>query len=328
MGKLGFPFGGLNTPIFTGISLGAGNLYVVGNMADTYGFPAAKRRFDRLRNEDGTPVFYPHSATASAVTENGLVNALAACKANRGDYVIVLPSVGSYYTDVALSMAVETMHFIAPAGFGPSVGSTKAVRIAQITSATAVLNISANYCEVGGLWMKNYASAATVILASAQSVHFHHNYLPLQWSGATNAPAIYGTGPGGAWGSIEHNWIISQAGNAATCAAVILIDASATSARVCHNEITIGDGNTATIGISNQAVKGMTNDNYFNESSSSGGYTGGTIAAAISISPTGGAINNRGSVASGHLLAADGTTNVSYSDNRDGQAGGATPVTT
>jgi hypothetical protein len=328
MGKIGFPFGGLNVSMFGGTAIGVGSVYVVVNAADSYTYAAAKSRFGSARNPDGTPVLFVHSATASAVSENGIKEALAYCQANRDDTVIILPSSGSYYTDEALSISKETVHLVAPTGLGPPYGSNKSVRIAQITAATAVLNVSANYCEVAGLWMKNYYSAATVILAAAQATNLHHNYFALQHTGGTNAPAIYGTTTGGAWGQIYNNWIISQAGNSATCAAVILIDASATSTVVSHNMITCGDGNTFSIGISNQAVKGMTNFNIFNESSSSGGYSGGTISAAISISPTGGAIGNRGSVASGHLLAADGTTNVSYSQNFDGQAGGATAVTT
>jgi hypothetical protein len=328
MGKITFPFGGLDIPLFSGLSLGAGNVYIVANTADTYAYPAAKRRFGNARNHDGTKVFYSHHATASVVSENGIKEALAQCQANRDDYVIVLPSSGSYYTDEAWSISKESVHLVAPSGMGVPYGSNKSVRVNQITAATEVLNLSANYCEVAGLWMKNYYSAATVILAAAQASNVHHNYFALQHTGGTNAPAIYGTGAGGAWGQIYNNWIISQAGNSATCAAVILIDATATGAVVSHNMITCGDGNTFTIGISNQAVKGMTNFNIFNESQSSGGYSGGVIAAAISISPTGGAVGNRGAVASGHLLAADGTTNVSYSQNFDGQAGGATAVTT
>jgi hypothetical protein len=327
MGKLSFPFGGFNISMFGGIATGVGNIYVVVNAADTYTYAAAKARFGSLRNYNGDSVLHVHSATASAVTNNGIKEALALCKANRDDHVIILPSSGSYYTDEALSMAVESCHLVAPTGMGPDIGSNKAVRIAQITAATAVLNISANYCEVAGLWMKNYASAATVILAAAQATNIHHNYFPLVWSGGTNAPAIYGTTTGGAWGSIEHNWIVSQAGNSATCAAVILIQPSATSARVSNNEITIGDGNTATIGISNQAVKGTTNFNLFNESHADGGYVGGTFGAAISIAASGAALGNLMGVATGHGLDG-GTAEQSFSNNRDGASGGATPIQT
>lgn len=308
--------------------LGIGNVYFVVNAADAYTLAQARARYNDNVYEDGSKQLYIHDATSVAVTTNGIQNALNACKVNRNDYVVILPSSGSYYTDAVLAMNKETVHLIAPAGFGPPYGSTKAVRIAQITASTDLLTLSANYCEVAGLWLKNVASYSHIVLDAAQASNIHHNYMAVVWAGGANAPAIKGLTTGGAWGQIYRNWIISQAGNAATCAAVILIDASATSAMVNENVITIGDGNTATIGISNQAVKGMTNDNRFNESSSSGGYTGGTIAAAISISPTGGAIGNRGAVASGHMLAADGTTNVSYCQNFDGQAGGATAVTT
>ena len=329
MGQISWPFGGITAPLFSGISLGAGSLYVVANTIDTYAYPAAQKRFGKLRNQDGSPVFFAHNATASAIAENGIKEALAQCKANRNDHVIVLPSSGSYYTDEALTVATETTHLIAPAGMSPGlIGATKTVRIAQITASTPVLNLTANYCEVAGLWMKNYYSAATIVLTAAQCADLHHNYFALQWTGGTNLPAIQGLTTGGAWGCIHHNYIVSQAGNTATCAAMILIDATATSARVEDNLLVVGDGNTATVGINNQAVKGTIIGNFFSEANAQGGASAGVFGACIGSGASCAVINNRGAVATGHMLDAAGTTNVSYSDNRDGQAGGATPVTT
>jgi hypothetical protein len=95
----------------------------------------------------------------------------------------------------------------------------------------------------------------------------------------------------------------------------------ATGARVCRNEVTIGDGNTATIGISNLAVKGHTDFNIF---SSCGGIavtpSGGAITNCVAINTMACAIGNRGAVAASALLSG-GTAAHSYCDNMDGATG-------
>jgi hypothetical protein len=67
--------------------------------------------------------------------------------------------------------------------------------------------------------------------------------------------------------------------------------------------LTIGDGNIATIGISNAAVKGHTDFNIFSECGGNAVASGGTITVCIAIAATGCAIGNLAAVLAGQLLS-------------------------
>lgn len=283
-------------------ALQVGNVYYVVQTTDAFYSQFVE---DHQRTySDGSQAICPHTGTSSTVTVNGIKAALAKCVANRNDYVVVMPSDTNYCIDEALAMDKKAVHLICPAGMGVDFPIGNTARIKQITAATAVIAMTAQACEVAGLYLKNYASVATITLsADALSPNIHHNAFMLVWTTAPNG-AIVGTGAGGGWGTISHNWFISESGNAQTCAlGVIQIDAGATGCRVCHNEITIGDANIATIAISNQAVKGHVDFNIFSESGGTGaGASGGTITKCISIGVYGCAIGNMGAVTAGKLL--------------------------
>jgi hypothetical protein len=325
MGIANFNYGiaSFGVPVFG--SMGVGNVYMVCQTADTDVFTQFTKRYGKNRFSDGTWMLNPFIGTgAIAATTNGIQTALDSCVTNRNDYVVVAPSDTNYGLDAVLTMSKKAVHLVCPAGMGRDFPVGNSARIKQLTGANAVIAITNQAVEVAGFYLKNYTALSTITLSTlALSPNIHTNMFNLVWSGA-QAPAIAGTLAGGAWGSIDHNWLISESGTSATCAVVIDIIAQATGARVCHNEMTIGDSNTATIGISNQAVKGHTDFNIFSES---GGATVGTIAACISVPTYEAAIGNRGAVATGHMFAG-GTANRSFCDNRDAQAGGATPVET
>ncbi len=299
-----FPNGliSMGSPVVGG--LGVGNVYQVIKTTEAfYG------DFERNRN-----TIYSDGSSAIQTT---IQAALDVCVECRNDYVIVYPSDSDYDLTAALTMSKKGVHLVCPAGFGYERGATNACRIEQTTTALAIIAVSDSAVEIAGLYLKPYLGQSHITLAATSyGLNIHHNTFMLKWT-TSNSAAIAGTDDAGAWGSIERNWFVSQAGNSQTCAAVISIGSSATAARVCHNEITIGDGNTATVGILNQAVKGVTSFNIFSQSGGSGVSDGGTITKCISIHGSGAAIGNIGAVSTGNMLTG-GTTLNSYAENYGG----------
>jgi hypothetical protein len=314
----GLPVGGL----------GVGNVYYVVNTSSTDAFAALKTRLGGIKYDDGTYALCPHTASASAVTLDGFATASGFCVEDRNDYIIVFPSNSTYYIDAAIALNKKGMHLICPAGLGNEIGATNAARIQQITAATACIAVSDASVEIAGFYLKNINSTAAItVAATSYGLNIHHNTFPLIWTSGAQVGAIVCSGDGGAWGSIERNWCVSQAGGLCTCAAgVIVVEASATACRVKYNEITIGDTQTATIGISNAAVKGRTDYNLFSESGGSGVSDGGTITNCISIHESGSATGNRANVGTGQF-ASGGTASHSFNDNMDGVTEGTGGIT-
>jgi len=304
--------------------LGVGNIYFVANSTSS-SYAELARRLSSKRHTDGSLIFHPHTATASTVTTNGLKSALACTVEDRNDYVIVMPSNGTYYIDEALAMNKKAVHLVCPAGFGYEIGATNAARIQQI-GAYAIIAVTDAAVEIAGLYLKNMDgySAITLGTGTAYAPNIHHNTFPLIWT-ASAIGSIIGAGDAGAWGKIERNWFISQSGGAQTCAAgIIQIQAAATGAQVNHNQIDIGDTQIATIAISNAAVKGSTSFNIFSECGGDGVATnGGTITKCISMNASGSAIGNRAAVGTGQMFSG-GTASHSFADNMDGVTGGET----
>jgi len=297
---------------------GAGKVFHVCQVAtDTYDYLSKIL----VPDSDGVPRLYGHSSTASAVTSDGIAAAVAQTVEGRNDYIVVWPADSTYYIDAAVALNKKSVHVVCPAGMGYDIGSTNAARIQQITASTACFAVSDSAVEISGFYIKNINGASAITLAATSyAVNIHHNTFPLIWTSSAIG-SIIGTGDAGAWGKIERNWFVSQSGGAQTCAAgVIQIQASATACQVNHNQITIGDTQTATIGISNAAVKGHTDFNIFSESGGSGVPDGGTITSCVSIHASGCAIGNRCAVAAGQALTG-GTAAHSFVDNMDGATG-------
>ena len=97
---------------------------------------------------------------------------------------------------------------------------------------------------------------------------------------------------------------------------IIDIASPATGARVNYNDIMLGDGNTATIGIRNSATKGSVNYNTFGQAAGDATFT-----HCIAIGTWGSAIGNRGAVADS-ILVTGGVSDGSFSDNMNGVNGG------
>ena len=295
--------------------MGPGKTFYVVNAADS----AVANYLLQIFPPDPDGVDRVYVAT-SATADTAIQAALDACLANRNDYVVVMPSGTNYSITVTLQMTKKGVHLICPTGMSNSgfpIGNT--ARLKSSVAATPVINITAEACEVAGFYIKNYTAVEAITLATTVSgQNIHHNAFMMVWSGSP-APIISGVGAGGAWGSIERNWFISETGTSITSAiAAISILAGATGCRVCHNEVTIGDGNTASVAISNLAVKGHTDFNIFSESGGSGAApSGGTITKCVAISTMGCAIENRGAVATSGLLTG-GTTGHSFVGNLAG----------
>lgn len=305
-----------------GLGLGVGNVYFVCNTANTAVYADLLKKYENQVYDDGSSILYPHTAVDATVTINGLQNALSAMVSSRNDYVVVMPSEADYDIATTLTISAKAGHLVCPAGFGNQVGATNAARIHQ-NAAYPIVTLAQSSIEIAGFYVKNYAqysgfyAATSVAGVGVYGCNVHNNSFTMRSTTTAAKPMIDFNGDAGAWGSIESNWFITAVSNA-TYTSIVQIESAATAARVKYNEITIGDSCTATIGISNQAVKGITSRNVFSECGGTGaGVSGGTITKAISIHATGSAIENRGAVASGHMLTG-GTAAVSYDENYDG----------
>ena len=300
--------------------MGPGKIFYVVNAADTEVYNYLSEMI--LPDTDGTIRLY--SAT-SLTADVAIQAALDACVANRNDYVVIMPSSTNYSITTAISVSKKGVHIVCPTGLGGNFPIGNTARLKSIVAATPVFAIAANTeaVEIAGLYIKNYADVAAITVdTGCSALNIHNNMFPMVWTTSPVA-SIVGTGSAFAWSSIEHNQWISETGSQVTAAiAAINIQTTATGARVCHNEVTLGDRNVATVAISNLAAKGHTDFNVFSESGGAaanigGGSYGGTITKCIAISTSACAIGNLGAVATTHMVTG-GTAAISYSENYDG----------
>ncbi len=293
------------------LGLGVGNVYRVIKSSESY-FAQFRNDFD-FEYTDGS-----RSVHADDGSGDGIQAALDATVANRNDYVIVQPSESDYDLTAALTLSKKAVHLICPAGLGLERGSTNACRLEQTTASTEIFIVSGASVEIAGFYLKHKQNVTAIQLntAGAYAPNIHHNNIAMNTASTTSEPMINCTGDGGAYGDIHHNWIYSSGGNDTTIAAIIVIGASATMAKVTNNEITIGDGLTATVGIQNLATKGMVAGNMFGQAGADSTWT-----HCIQVSSFGNAIGNRGVVADG-ILVTGGANDKSFSDNMNGVNGG------
>ncbi len=299
-------------------NLGVGNVYFVIKSSEAYydAFVEARQH----QYSDGS-----FSVHADAGTGDGIQTALDACVANRNDYVIVQPSQSDYDLTVALTLSKKAVHLLCPAGFSYGVGANNACRIHQ-TGSAPVIEVSDSAIEIAGFYFKNAATEGGIIISnSTYGLNIHNNYWAMNLNTATNEPMIgpliaNTTGDAGAWSTIERNFIQSQAGASATIAAIIRFNSQATGIRIVNNHIGIGDtDNTATVGILNSSVKGMTNDNDFFAYQTASGV--GVFTHCINIHASGVAYGNRGNVADSELIVG-GTSGKSFIFNYNSVSGG------
>ncbi len=294
--------------------LGVGNVYYVVKTADTAVYQDMIKRYGDERYADGSKILYLATAATADVA---IQQALDACVECRNDYVVVMPSDSDYDLTAVITLSKKSVHLIAPAGMGNMRGSTNAVRIEQTGSGLAIFAVSDSSIEIAGFYLKPYIGKSHITLAATSyAPNIHHNTFVLKWT-SSNSPAIVGTGDAGAWGAIENNWFVSQAGNDQTCASIIDIKSAATAARVNYNDFMIGDGNTATVGIKNLATKGSCNYNTFAGAANDGAFT-----HCIQVSQWGSAIGNRSSISADGEIVTGGVQHKSFSDNMNSVNGG------
>ena len=296
------------------MGLGIGNVYrVIKSSEAYYGQFIEDYQFEY---SDGSLAVHADDGSG-----DGIQSALDACVECRNDYVIVQPSDSDYDLTAVLTLSKKGVHLICPAGIGNEYGANGACRLHQTTAATDVFAMSDSSIEIAGFYLKNYQNISHITMAATSySPNIHHNTFTMNITSTTAEACIAGTGDAGAWGTgIYNNWFVSYAGTSATIASIITIGSSATAAHIEHNRFTIGDGNTATVCITNSAVKGGTNYNLFE---TGGGTYGGTITHCVSIHASGSAIGNRATVADG-VIVVGGTSDSSFSDNMNGAGGGA-----
>ncbi len=305
------------------MSMGVGNVYYVIKSSESHYGEFAERHQQTF--PDGSVAVHADDGAGS-----GIISALADTVECRNDYVIVMPSNSDYDLTAALVMDKKSVHLIAPAGLSYGNGANNAVRLHQ-TGAYPMIELEDAAIEVAGFYLKNYATKGGVILNNNDTygLNVHNNYFAMNLSGATNEPMLgpliaNTSGAAGAWGTFEKNFFQSQAGANATIAAIIRINSQATGARVQHNDIQIGDtNNTATRGILNNAIKGITNYNNLMAAQTASGV--GIFTKGIQIHASGSAIENKGALATGDLVVG-GTDEVSFVNNDDGTAGGRNGV--
>lgn len=269
---------------------------------------------------------FEHSDGSEAV-HTTIASALSATVECRNDYVVVQPQDADYDITTALEMNKKSVHLVCPAGLGYDIGASNACRIHQ-TGAYPIINVSDAAIEIAGFYLKNYATKGGVILSSdvTYGLMIHHNYWAMSLSGSTNEPMLgpliaNTTGAAGAWGTFERNFFQSQAGGSATIAAILgTFNAQATGVRVCFNELAIGDtNNTATVGIKNLSVKGITRDNIFHAHQTASGA--GVFTHCVQTDTSGTAYRNIGNVADGEIVVG-GTDELSHILNYNSVGGG------
>lgn len=306
------------------LGLGVGNVYYVikqgasyySQFVDTYS----------VDYNDGTNSICPDvgdttNTEAGALKNTGIQDALDKCVAGRNDYVIVMPHNDDYDLGKTLTMSKRAVHLICPAGLGRVCGAANAARLHPLTAA-AVITVSANNCEIAGLWFKNYPAINTITLSNDAAVgNIHHNTFPLYMTtGALDSIIDDASGYFG-WGKISNNFFATYSGEPGTWSSIINIVGASSCVEVSGNIIIIGDGCTATVGISNGSYKGITNDNYVGACPASGGSLAGTVTTAIAYDAGGFAINNRLAVANTADLSGGGTNTAQ--NNISGGSGGA-----
>jgi hypothetical protein len=275
MSRTVFPFFNLPIPEL----LGVGNVYYVISTAD-----AGYSTFvvdHTTTYSDGSSSIFPCNVAAADVAIQAALNA---CKANRNDYVLVMPSASTYTLLAALTMSKKNVHLIAPGGLGRKCGANNSTRI-QGAAASYIINISAASCEVAGFFLKNYSKLTSIYLSpgsTAVAPNIHHNTFPMTIDSTGNAPAILGSGDGGWFGEIDDNFIFTYTGSGATITSCIHFDAPAGECDVSGNRILIGNTCTATIGIENLSLMGSVCDNDIGIVGDVAGSGAGVMGMALS----------------------------------------------
>lgn len=264
-------------------------------------------------DRDGVSRVYVHSATSTTVTSDAFTAAISSVVAGRDDHIIVMPSTTTYYINALLSLSKSNMHLVSPTNQATEYGSMNKVRLQQIGTGLAIMEITSGGIEVAGFYLKNISTYAHITVpttgtTSGWGLNIHHNTF-VSRSSTTSLPMLDCNGDGASYSEISHNWFQSQVTGGAFTNGIIDVEDGAAKTTIVHNLIQLAN-NTATYGIRNKAVHNLVGYNVLTEDL-------GTFTSAISSIAGGSVIGNRCAVASGHFSDASATTVVGYCDNWD-----------
>jgi len=258
------------------------------------------------------------SVYADAGTGDGIAAAIAVCKGGRNDYVIV--GTGAYNLTAALTLAGKSSVHLWGVGALYDVGCAQGTVLIQTGNYQNVIMETAG--ELAGLHIINktgYQAVTGAITVYGGRIH-HNNFRIVGGAAIDLVSLLLFSG-----GSIDRNRFYTYTGGVLNS---VLYVGEGTGVDVCKNYITASAQAVYTNGIYCDAVSGLVADNYLGEGGgTAAGAYGGQIVNGIRVPYHGNVINNRCALATGEGLNG-GTANISFVDNRDGQAGGATPITT
>lgn len=235
-------------------------------------------------DRDGVPRVY--TTTSGAATDDVAIQAaIDACVDGRNDYVIIMPGGNNDYDLTAtINMNKDDVHLVSFEGLEAkrSYGASRQVVIDQ-TGDYDVITMNAHNVEIAGLYIKpkqNY-DCITGGTNTNHSPHIHRNTF-----------YVYGTGKGldfpssaCIYGVFERNLFTSVTG---TSPHAVYVGASSTGAVIRKNVVMCGDGATFTLGIRNDAYKGITEYNTVVATDGTG--ASGTVTTAFTV--TGGVCNH------------------------------------
>jgi len=275
---------------------------------------------------DGTQAV--HIVASGAHADIAIQAALDACLDSRGDQVIIMPSSGDYDLYAELAMSKKAVRLWCPIAIGYEYGCPNSARFHQNTTDLSCIAISAPDVEVAGFYFKNYAGFQGIeAAAGSYSLYLHHNSFAVTGNGTTgNLPIIHLNGTAGGYGEISRNSFFGYTSGASTWATyAITAGTGAVALRIQHNDVTVSNGNIATIAIGSGGQAGSIDFNNIRVSAAnlSQGTSAGTITNAISMQTCMTAIGNRCCVPNTQVFdATSGYVDQSMCDNRSGYNGG------
>lgn len=299
-------------------NVGFGNIYYVWQTSKTAIMADMLDKYSGSKYPDGAAILYRDDGSG-----DGILAAIAACKGGRSDYVIV--GTGNYnLTDDLDLTGKSSVHLIGVNGGGCDVGTLGAAALTQTGNYPCVT--MSPYSEVTGFQMINKNGyPAVAVPNNIWRNNIHHNYFHMV-GGSAISLIDSSASEANVSGIIAYNKFTTWVGG--VLHAAINVGYGTGISVIGNHIIASSTAMVLSYGIINESIGGITADNIVSEAGGNGVVTnGGTITVAIQISTSGTAIGNRCAVGTGQGLAG-GTVSHTFVDNRDGQAGGATPIET
>jgi hypothetical protein len=257
-------------------------------------------------------LLYVCDGTADEVQIN---QAISDGKGGTNSYVYVFP--GAYTLAGAITMASRSStHLVGVNGLGVDVGCVGAAALTQGGAYQAV--IMEAYGELTGFQIINKAGYSAVTMADGKwRANVHNNYFHMTQGSA--ADIIQAVGSGMSHGYICNNRFETWVAGAITSAISV---AGAVSATISNN-IIVNYSGTMDVGINlGNSVQCVAMGNIVSDCGGAGTITDGIAAGT----PTGNVlVNNSLGLPTGSGVSG-GTANRTFVNNRDAQAGGATPI--